>query len=69
MTDDAPFCLVLLAGVAITGIDPFSIIFTTATVTRLISAAVNLEKVGLASESLARAAGNEYLAVIVDAVC
>jgi hypothetical protein len=36
--------LVLLAGVAITGFDLFSILFTTATVTRLIGAAVNLEK-------------------------
>jgi len=41
---DEPFRLVLLAGVAITGVDLFSLLFTTATMPRLISAAVNLEK-------------------------
>ena len=50
-----PFCLVLLAGVAITGFDLLSIVFTTTTIPRLIGAAVNVEKAELriASESLA----------------
>jgi len=49
--DDAPFCLVLLAGVSITGSSVLHSLDRN--VTRLIGAADNMEKVELASESLA----------------